>query len=329
MKILFSLLVLIPSLLFADPKEEEQRLRNLVSDGMTAYSEKEYAKAILLFKEALELQGKNKSSAVAYNIACCYAILGDKDNAMKWLEKAYDLGTYKFSDDEDLVSLKEDKRFQKLERKALKKIKALESKEWKPIITVPESFESKKYPVVIALHGFGSNPVDFSRTNSPRITPLGYILSCPYGPEIRGSTSFGWGEDVDSEKRILEALETLKKDYRIEPERIILFGYSQGGGRAFYTGLRNPEIFRGIITAAGEYEEEECNGFLETAKAKGVKVYMMIGEKDFLLESNQKAEEEMKKVGIPVKLVVFPGLGHAFPKNSEEELKKALEWVNQ
>jgi dipeptidyl aminopeptidase/acylaminoacyl peptidase len=35
----------------------------------------------------------------------------------------------------------------------------------------------------------------------------------------------------------------------------------------------------------------------------------------------------MKKAGIPFKLVVYPGLGHAFPPNSEEELRKALEWV--
>jgi predicted esterase len=326
-KIFLSLFVLIPALLLAVPKEEERSVRDLVRDGMAAYSDKDYEKAIENFKKAHDLQEDEKSSAVVYNIACCYALLGDNENAMNWLEKAYELGVYKFSDDEDLVSLKEDKKYQKLEKKASKRIKELEAKEWKGIVTFPEGFDKdKEYPVVVALHGFGTSPVGFSRVLTPSITSLGYILYCPYGPEIRGSTAFGWGEIEQSEKRILDAIERLKKNNLIDTKRIILFGYSQGGGRAFYMGLKHPKIFQGIISAAGAYYKEN-NEFLGNAKENGVNVYAMIGEKDNLLESNQKAEEEMKKARIPFKLVVYPGIGHAFPPNSEEELKRALEWV--
>ena len=51
------------------------------------------------------------------------------------------------------------------------------------------------------------------------------------------------------------------------------------------------------------------------------------GEDDFGLESNRKAERLIKERGVRVQLVVYEGLGHAFPPNGGEELKKALKWI--
>lgn len=77
------------------------------------YESKDYRKAIPAYEKALELRAGFPSDQ-AYNIACCYALLGDKENAIKWLEKSFEMG---FRDlehaqtDSDLQSLRGDPRF--------------------------------------------------------------------------------------------------------------------------------------------------------------------------------------------------------------------------
>ena len=77
------------------------------------YQAKDYRRAIPAYEKTLELRAGFPSDQ-AYNIACCYALLGDKENAIKWLEKSFDMG---FRDlkhaqtDSDLQSLHHDPRF--------------------------------------------------------------------------------------------------------------------------------------------------------------------------------------------------------------------------
>jgi len=82
----------------------------------TLYQAKNYRKAIPAYEKVLELRGGFPSNA-AYNIACCYALLGEKEPAFKWLETSFDLGFRDLGNsqtDTDLQSLRDDPRYQKL-----------------------------------------------------------------------------------------------------------------------------------------------------------------------------------------------------------------------
>ena len=86
------------------------------SFGDAAYGNKDYRKAIQAYEKALEL-GAGFPSNAAYNIACCYALLGEKEQAFKWLQKAFDMGFRNLAhsqQDSDLVSLHDDPRFNKI-----------------------------------------------------------------------------------------------------------------------------------------------------------------------------------------------------------------------
>jgi hypothetical protein len=77
------------------------------------YQSKDYRKSIAAYEKALELRNGFPSDA-AYNIACCYALLGEKENALRWLEKSFELGYRHLAHaqtDSDLVSLHKDARF--------------------------------------------------------------------------------------------------------------------------------------------------------------------------------------------------------------------------
>lgn len=72
--------------------------------------------AIPPLQKAIEL-GSGFPWASAYNIACAYARLGDRDAALTWLQKSLDMGFRKLDDirsDPDLVPLREDATFRRL-----------------------------------------------------------------------------------------------------------------------------------------------------------------------------------------------------------------------
>ncbi len=65
--------------------------RNWIQFANALYEAKEYRKAITAFEKWNEL-GASYAWDSTYSIACCYALLGEKQKALEWLEKALNLG---------------------------------------------------------------------------------------------------------------------------------------------------------------------------------------------------------------------------------------------
>jgi tetratricopeptide (TPR) repeat protein/beta-lactamase regulating signal transducer with metallopeptidase domain len=87
--------------------------------GMQLHRRGKYEQAIEAFQKAIE--DGYREDASSYNIACGYALLGDKDKAFEWLNKAmqegFELSGYLKSDD-DLESLHSDARWAKIKTAA-------------------------------------------------------------------------------------------------------------------------------------------------------------------------------------------------------------------
>ena len=83
--------------------------------GFTALQARDFDTTLNAFQHAIQLNHRVPTST--YNVACVYAVRGDRDNAFAWLQKArdagFDLRNYLFSDD-DLDSLHDDPRWDAL-----------------------------------------------------------------------------------------------------------------------------------------------------------------------------------------------------------------------
>lgn len=84
--------------------------------GQASKRIRDYPSAIRGFRRALEL-GATYPAPMAYEIAVCYALSADKENALLWLRKTLSLGFRSLDwvrDDEQLESLRSDPEFQSL-----------------------------------------------------------------------------------------------------------------------------------------------------------------------------------------------------------------------
>jgi tetratricopeptide (TPR) repeat protein len=84
--------------------------------GTAYYNAGDYRRSIPAYERQIEL-GYGRPASAAYNIACDYAVLGDKESAIKWLTRALGMKFPSVSHartDEDLKSLHGDPRFQQL-----------------------------------------------------------------------------------------------------------------------------------------------------------------------------------------------------------------------
>ncbi|MBI2901090.1 MAG: tetratricopeptide repeat protein [Planctomycetes bacterium] len=99
------------------PKLDQQE-KELFDQSMAAYNAKEWATAIRGFKILFYLNQFNPTGrSSAYNLACCYALSGEKDRALDWMEIMVDHG---YSDwdhmkkDTDFDALRSDPRYKRL-----------------------------------------------------------------------------------------------------------------------------------------------------------------------------------------------------------------------
>jgi len=309
--------------------EETDSARIYLQLANTALTKGEYQSAIDNYKSVLRFRPEH--TAVTYNIACAYSLMNNKTEALRWLGKAIDLGIYSFEEDEDLNNIRETKDYKRLFTKAHKLLNQLKDQVFEPIVTLPKNYDTTKtYPLIIAMHGWGSNPVDFSKALEKIPDYTDYILSCPYGPYIMGKASFGWSEFEDAEKRIIETIEYMDIHYKIDKEHRILLGFSQGGTTAYYLGLKDANLFKGIIAIAGYYDST-FNQYLNTAKEKGIRFVVLLGEDEpeQRIDANLNGLKALINAGVSVSFQAYAGYGHTIPGDVEFEIKQAIEWLEK
>jgi phospholipase/carboxylesterase len=93
-------------------------------------------------------------------------------------------------------------------------------------------------------------------------------------------------------------------------EAVVLAGFSQGAMMALYTGLRRPAAPRGIIGFSGALPGLQ---HIPQEMRNRAPVLLVHGEADPIVpaERSRDAENALRALEIPVRLVPVPGLGHA------------------
>jgi dienelactone hydrolase len=119
-------------------------------------------------------------------------------------------------------------------------------------LSIPASYDpAKPIALYIYLHGMSHYVPDLgwdwtggSDQPGGRPSANNYISVNLFG---RGNNSFRWAGETD----VMEAIASVRKRYNIDPNRIVLAGFSMGGAGSWQIGLHNPDMFCGLEIDAG------------------------------------------------------------------------------
>jgi hypothetical protein len=116
-------------------------------------------------------------------------------------------------------------------------------------VVIPDTYDpSRPMPLYIYLHGrsndYEINYLAASRRANVPSSPTSYIRLEPFGRSYNG---FHWAGETD----VFEAIASVRKRYNIDPDRIVLRGFSMGGVGAWHIGLHHPGEFAALEAGAG------------------------------------------------------------------------------
>ncbi|MDP6381092.1 MAG: PKD domain-containing protein [Phycisphaerae bacterium] len=151
---------------------------------------------------------------------------------------------------------------------------------------VPMTYDpSRQYPLIVTAHG--SFPFDSGagqRDSWVKVAEENDLIVC--SPDFDGASGLlGIPKDkpapalLRDEKAILAIVKTVRSQYNINKDGIMITGWSGGGLPAQFIGLRHPEIFRAIVGRTANFNEYLVDD--ETARrARHLHVYVFFGVSD-------------------------------------------------
>ena len=180
-------------------------------------------------------------------------------------------------------------------------------------VYVPSNYDaSKKYPLVVLLHGAGGDETNFIESYGglwPKLAEQhGYILASVSG---RGPVT-GYSKESGGEQDVLDVTNLVKSRYNIDAARVYLGGHSMGGAGTWRVGLTYAERFAGLIPIAGS-SAAVTTGYEAVLKAgKPMPVMMVCGDKDALVAvaGCRTAAEKAKAMSAPLKYAEYAGADH-------------------
>jgi len=203
---------------------------------------------------------------------------------------------------------------------------------------IPPDYDARKsYPLVISLHGAGSNhrlnlKRVFGKSNVdgetdveasryfPEWAPRDYIVASPYA---RGTM----GYQGVAEKDVLDVLADVERRFSIDTNRVYLTGLSMGGGGTFWIGLTRPDIWAAIapVCPAPPSGTETF-----APNALNIPVHVFQGDADPAVSpaGTRAWVERLKQLGTRIEYTEYPGVGHDawVPAYANEQI---FDWFDQ
>jgi predicted esterase len=164
--------------------------------------------------------------------------------------------------------------------------------------------KTKKWPLVIFLHGSGERGTDINRVKTngfPKLcmnndTDYQFVMISPQlTPNIDWNT---W--------HLQAFFQEVVSLYNIDPSRIILTGLSLGGGGTWLWANDNPQNFAAIVPVCGWGAPSQA------CKLKNVAVWAFHGDKDTTVPTSSSVAmiDALKACGANPTLTLYPGVGH-------------------
>ena len=197
-----------------------------------------------------------------------------------------------------------------------------------------------KNPLLLLLHGYGSNEEDLFSFASE--LPEEYYVISARAPYDMGFGSYAWyaiNFDADENKfsdipqaqqsrdLIANFIDELVVNYPIDSTNITLIGFSQGTILSYAVALSYPEKIQGVVAMSGYLNLEMVKPNFETNDFSNLKIFASHGTVDQVVPVDwaRKAAPILTQLGIEVVYKEYP-VGHGVAPQNFYDFKN---WLDQ
>jgi phospholipase/carboxylesterase len=197
------------------------------------------------------------------------------------------------------------------------------------------------FPAIITLHGWGASAHDLLGL-APVLFDGKAVVLCPQGqvavPFGGGQYGYGWfplrmdqPTDVVAFRQASEALwkfvDTALARYPIDPRKVVVAGFSQGGMMAYDLALSDPTRFAGLIALSSWLPPPLVEQLPVKPEHEGFPVLVIHGTRDGQIEVERAREsrEALRPYGVAMTYREFD-MGHEIRPDA---LKVVLKWLDE
>ena len=189
--------------------------------------------------------------------------------------------------------------------------------------------KDKSAPLIVSLHGLGAGPGVMMTKNAIDLAEAGgYVVVAPMGYNVGGwygsplLTGRGGAKGPPppanlpelSEKDVMNVIGMIRKEYKIDSNRMYLMGHSMGGAGTLFLGSKHASMWAAIgaeAPAAFALQNNRAE-YLQKLKDAKVPVIIVHGDMDEAVPvANSRAwADTMKEMGLTYEYVEQPGISH-------------------
>lgn len=192
------------------------------------------------------------------------------------------------------------------------------------LLYTPEDYETsgETYPLVIWLHGGDQSGSDIEKVKTgglPKMAAEGrdfpFLIFSPQNPDE---------ELLFPIERFENALEGVLADYRIDPARVYLVGYSRGAFAAWAMAEQFPDRFAAVVPIAGGGNRHYLNRTNENAA-----FWVFHGERDDTIPLSDSVImfQRLREIGRDARLTVAEGVDHGGIEAAALDDPQLFEWL--
>lgn len=189
-------------------------------------------------------------------------------------------------------------------------------------ISVPNNYNAgNPRPLVLALHPGGPRVAYYgSRFIEQVVLPgLGDLQAIVVAPDCPARS---WSDPV-ADRAVVELLEQVRQDYAIDGQRILVTGFSMGGGGAWFMSSEHPDLYTGAIAIAAPV------GDIPVERLGIIPTYVIHSRDDRVVPFGpaEQTATQLSTLGRVVKFDSLSGPGHGDMSEYVSALRRGVEWV--
>lgn len=189
-------------------------------------------------------------------------------------------------------------------------------------VYVPETYDpAQEWPLVFALHGGSGNGRSFLWSWVREARTFGAIV---IAPTAKGRTWAIQGPDPDT-PNLAMMLEAARRQWNIDPRRILLSGMSDGGTFSYVSGLEPGSPFTHLAPTAAAFHPMMA-AYADRERLQGLPIHITHGVLDWMfpIDMAREAAQALTQAGAAVTYRELDDLSHTYPRELNGPI---LQWL--